>query len=96
MKAIHTKAFYDVVFEWEDIFAKQLLIPMLDRTEFEVSFDKKCRNLYKKQKFSFLDYIPFWIIGGNIFMYDMSTKRQDGIYNASNYIPCLIDFFGRI
>lgn len=26
-------------------------------------------------------------------MFDVSTKRQDGIYNSPNYIPCLIDYF---
>lgn len=86
--------FADIIYEWEDILSRQLEIPLLDRSESEVSFDKKCRNLYKKTKIPF--YRLYSILdkrGKNIFMFDIGTKKQDGIYNAPNYIPCLIDYF---
>lgn len=91
---VERKTFFDIVFEWEDIFSKQLNLPILARTEWEFGFDERCRKVYQKIKVPF--YRLYSLIdrrGKNIFMFDCSTKRQDGIYNNSRYIPCLIDYF---
>ena len=85
---------FDIVFEWEDIFAEMLNIPVLVRGKREFAFDERCRKIYQRTK------IPFYRLfnlfdkrGRNVFMFDASTKRQDGIYNNKKYIPCLIDYF---
>ncbi len=85
---------FDIIFEWEDILAQQLNIPVLFRSSLEFKFDEICRKIYKRVKipfyrcFSFIDKREKYVI-----MFDASTKRQDGIYNNKKYIPCLIDYF---
>lgn len=86
---------FDIVFDWEDILAKGLNIDIITRTDAESQFDEKCRKIYQKI------HIPLYRIfnlfdrkrGKVVFMFDVSTKRQDGIYNNTKYIPCLIDYF---
>lgn len=86
---------FDIVFEWEDIFAKELGIDIITRTNFEFKFDEKCRKFYQYthipiyKLFSLFD----WKRGNAVLMFDMSTKRQDGIYNEKKYIPCVVDYF---
>lgn len=86
---------FDIAFEWEDILAKALNIDIITRTGIEFRFDEECRKFYHKT------HIPLYRIfnlfdqrrGNAVIMFDMSTKRQDGIYNNKKYIPCLIDYF---
>lgn len=86
---------FDIVFEWENILAEELGLTTLTRTELEFNFDEKCRKIYQ------FIHIPFYRMfnlfdgkrGKKVFMFDMSTKKQDGIYNNKKYIPCLVDYF---
>lgn len=86
---------FDIVFEWEDVLAKELNCSILTRSNFEFKFDEQCRKFYKKT------HIPFYRLfnlfdfqrGNNVLIFDASTKQQDGIYNNKRYIPCLIDYF---
>lgn len=86
---------FDIAFEWEDILAAELNMNIIMRSEQEFRFDEKCRKIYQKI------HIPFYRIfnlfdhqrGNAVLMFDMSTKRQDGIYNNRKYIPCLVDYF---
>lgn len=88
------KSCFDIIFEWEDIFVEQLNIPLLVRSDREFFFDEKARKIYQKIGIPFFRLFSlFDKRGKNIFMFDASTKRQDGIYNNNNYIPCLIDYF---
>lgn len=85
---------FDIIFEWENILAQQLNIPILIRSPLEFKFDEICRKIYKKVKIPF--YRWFSLVDKRdkyVIMFDASTKRQDGIYNNRNYIPCLIDYF---
>ena len=85
---------FDIIYEWEDILAEKLQIPVLTRSNSEFNFDEKCRKIYKKIKIPFFRLFSLYDRrGSNIVMFDASTKRQDGIYNNSHYIPCLIDYF---
>lgn len=85
---------FDIIFEWEDVLAKELEMDVLIRSDFEFAFDEKARKIYQKTKvpvvklFSLFDKRK-----GPMLMFDASTKRQNGIYNSSKYIPCLIDYF---
>lgn len=86
---------FDIVYDWEDIFSKTLSIDIVKRTDIEFKFDEKCRKIYQ------FTHIPLYRIfnlfdrkrGNAVFMFDVSTKRQDGIYNNKKYIPCLVDYF---
>ena len=86
---------FDIVFDWEDILAEGLNIDIVARTDAEFRFDERCRKIYQKV------HIPFYRVfnlfdnkkKGTAIMFDVSTKRQDGIYNSKKYIPCLIDYF---
>lgn len=86
---------FDIVYEWEDILAKGLGIDIITRSAVEFSFDEKCRKIYE------FIHIPLYRLfnlfdrkrGNAVVMFDVSTKRQDGIYNHKKYIPCLVDFF---
>ena len=89
------KYFFDIVFEWEDILAKSLKLEIESRSEFEYSFDEKCRFLYNKMQLSFFGLFRLFDFRrkNGAFMFDMAVKRQNGIYNTSRYIPCTIDYF---
>lgn len=86
---------FDIVYDWEDILAEGLGIDIIKRTAFEFKFDEKCRKIYQ------YTHIPLYRIfnlfdrqrGNAVIMFDVSTKRQDGIYNNKKYIPCLVDYF---
>ncbi len=86
---------FDIVYDWEDIFAEKLGINIITRTKGEFKFDEKCRKFYQKTR------IPLYRLFGLIdrkrenavIMFDVSTKKQDGIYNHKKYIPCLVDYF---
>ena len=86
---------FDIIFEWEDILAKELNCEVIERSKFEFAFDEKCRKIYKKTG------IPIFRLYNifnrrhekNMLMFDASTKKQDGIYNNKRYIPCIIDYF---
>lgn len=86
---------FDIVYDWEDILAEKLNANITSRTAIEFRFDEICRNIYKNV------HIPLFRIfnlfdrkrGNAVFMFDVSTKKQDGIYNNRKYIPCLIDYF---
>lgn len=86
---------FDIVYEWEDILAERLDIKIITRSKMEFGFDEKCRKLYRHI------HIPLYRLfnlfdgkrGNTVIMFDVSTKRQDGIYNNKKYIPCLVDYF---
>lgn len=86
---------FDIIFDWEDIFAEGMDSDIVVRTDLEFKFDEKCRKIYQKTHiplyriFNLFD----WKRGNTVIMFDASTKRQDGIYNNKKYIPCLIDYF---
>lgn len=86
---------FDIVFDWEDILAKGLDIDIITRTEMEFSFDNWCRKFYQKTQIPLFRVFNWIDLRRNpsVFMFDVSTKRQDGIYNDKKYIPCLIDYF---
>ena len=86
---------FDIVFNWEDILAKGLDADIIIRSEMEFSFDSWCRRLYQKTQIP-LFRVFNWVDmrrKPSVFMFDVSTKRQDGIYNDKKYIPCLVDYF---
>lgn len=89
------KYFFDIVFEWEDIFSEILEVDIETRSRLEYKFDEVTRKIYKKTKIPF--YKLFRIVdfkrATSTFMFDMAVKRQDGIYNNHKYIPCAIDYF---
>jgi len=86
---------FDIVYGWEDILAEGLGVDIVKRTAFEFEFDIKSRKIYQ------YTHIPLYRIfnlfdrkrGNAVVMFDVSTKRQDGIYNNKKYIPCLVDYF---
>lgn len=86
---------FDIIFEWEDILAKELNCSVITRSDLEFAFDEKCRRIYKKIRIPF--FRLFNLIDGyrgkKVLIFDASTKQQDGIYNNHKYIPCLIDYF---
>ena len=94
-KANNKKYCFDIVYEWEDIFAEILRNEIELRSDFEFGFDEMCRIIASKVGIPFYRFFP--LIDNHkdkcIFMFDVSTKRQDGIYNNKKYIPCLIDYF---
>lgn len=93
-KANNKKYCFDIIYEWEDIYADILDMKVKTRSVLEFSFDEICRNLYKKTKIPFYRlYSLFDTRKKFVFMYDAATKKQDGIYNCKKYIPCLIDYF---
>ncbi len=86
---------FDIIFDWEDILAKGLDIDIITRSEREFNFDNWCREFYKKTRIPLFRLYAWFDMKRNpfVFMFDASTKRQDGIYNHKKYIPCLIDYF---
>lgn len=86
---------FDIIYEWENIYAEKLNLNIQTRSDFEFNFDEKCRKIYRKTKIPFFRLFPLFDVRKEniIFMYDAATKRQDGIYNNKKYIPCLIDYF---
>lgn len=86
---------FDIVFDWEDLLAKGLDIDIITRSETEFSFDNWCRKVYQKTKIPLFRVFNWfdWKRNPSVLMFDVSTKRQDGIYNNKKYIPCLIDYF---
>ena len=74
--------FWQIVFEWEDVFTKELNLPLM----FE---PKIARNLHAF-RLPILDDII--LLGkGNIFRFDLSAGNYD-FWNNSKVIPCIIDF----
>ena len=94
-KANNKKYCFDIVFEWENIFADLLEKKIEIRSNHEFIFDEKCRKIYNKIGIPLFRFFPLIDTHKDkgIFMFDVSTKRQDGIYNNKKYIPCLIDYF---
>lgn len=86
---------FDIIFEWEDIIAQGLDCKIFTRSNFEFEYDNLSRKIFKRI------HVPLYRIfnlfdkkrGNSLLMFDASTKQQDGIYNSSKYIPCLIDYF---
>lgn len=91
---VNKRSCFDIVYEWEDELAQKLQVEIQMRTKGEYLFDEKCRKIYKQYGIPFykiyklVDHRPIYT-----FMFDVSTKRQDGIYNNFKYVPCLIDYF---
>ncbi|WMC93868.1 hypothetical protein [Kineothrix sp. MB12-C1] len=94
-KENHKKYCFDIAFEWEDILSEKLSKPIYSRSEFEFKFDEKCRGIWKKTGIPIFRIFSLFDIKRDkgIFMFDMATKQQDGIYNNKKYIPCLIDYY---
>lgn len=89
------KYFFDIVFEWEDIFSEVLDCEINIRSNREYKFDEIGRWIYNRIKIPFFKLFSFFDYKRKkgIFMFDMAVKRQDGIYNNEKYIPCTIDYF---
>ena len=94
-KANNKKYCFDIVYEWEDIYARVLEANIKKRSDLEFKFDEVCRKIYKKKKLPLYRIFPIFDTRKNniVFMYDAAKKRQDGIYNSKKYVPCLIDYF---
>lgn len=92
---ISKKHCFDIVFEWEDILAEELKRKIINRTNFSYKFDEVCRKIYQVTKIPFYRLYNLFNVfhRAGTFIYDVSGKKQDGIYNNSKYIPCIIDFF---
>lgn len=86
---------FDIVFEWENILAENLNCNVICRSNFEFKFDEYCRKLYKIIPIPFYRLYDIFSFSKKrkVLMFDASTKQQDGIYNNSKYIPCLVDYF---
>ena len=57
------KYFFDIVFEWEDIFSEILEVDIETRSRLEYKFDEVTRKIYKKTKIPF--YKLFRIVNLN-------------------------------
>lgn len=91
---INRRSCFDIVYEWEDELAKDLGINVCMRSKNEYRFDEKARKIYQRCGIKLYGiYKHVDIRKPHVFMFDVSTKRQDGIYNSKKYIPCLIDYF---
>lgn len=85
-RRLNKKAHMDLVYEWEDIFAKNMNI-QIEAPSFIYTFINK---LFKKTRFNFL-----WVFRKNnklMFILRGNKTRPDG-YNSKKVIPFIIDFF---
>lgn len=86
---------FNIIYEWEDVLARELGCNVINRSNLVFKFDEFCRKIYKKipipiyRLYNIIDFRK----DKYIFMFDGSTKQQDGIYNNKKYIPCIIDYF---
>lgn len=87
--------FFDITFEWEDILSELLSASLKTRNNLIYKIDEFLRKLCDKVNIPIFSILS--IINNkskNIyFMFDMSTKKKDGIYNNKKYISCLIDYY---
>ena len=79
---IDQRFFWQIVFEWEDVFVKELHVPLMPEPQI-------ARNPHAF-RLPILD--DFVLIGkGNIFRYDLSAGNYN-FWNNRKVIPCIIDF----
>ena len=74
--------FWQIVFEWEDIFVKEMGIPLWNEPTI-------ARNPHAFRLPIFGDVVTMG--KGNVFRYDMSSGNYD-FWNTKRVIPCIIDF----
>ena len=74
--------FWQIVYEWENIFAQQLSVPLWNEP-------KISKNPHAFRLPQLGDIVT--IGKGNIFRYDMSSGNYD-FWNTKRVIPCIIDF----
>ena len=79
---IDASFFWQIVFEWEDIFAKELDIPLWNEPSI-------ARNPHAFRLPILGDLVT--MEKGNVFRYDMSSGNYD-FWNTKRVIPCIIDF----
>ena len=74
--------FWQIVFEWEDVFAKEMNLPLWKEPQI-------ARNPHAFRLPILGDIVTMG--KGNIFRYDMSSGNYD-FWNTKRVIPCIIDF----
>lgn len=74
---------YDLVYEWEDIFAQEMQLPF--HYEWEKGNNKYVRRIPILSRFG----LPW----SRAFMFEMVPTLHFRRYNTTRIIPCLIDFF---
>lgn len=79
---LDTRFFWQIVFEWEDIFAREMNLPLWEEPGI-------ARNPHAFRLPILGDIIT--MNKGNIFRYDMSSGNYD-FWNTKRVIPCIIDF----
>ncbi len=79
---LDTRFFWQIVFEWEDIFSKEMNLPLWEEP-------KIARNPHAFRLPILGDIIT--MNKGNIFRYDLSSGNYD-FWNTKRVIPCIIDF----
>ena len=81
-RKIDSSFFWQIVFEWEDIFAKELGIPLWNEPAI-------ARNPHAFRLPILGDLVTLG--KGNVFRYDLSSGNYD-FWNTKRVIPCIIDF----
>ena len=79
---IDSSFFWQIVFEWEDIFAKEMGIPLWNEPTI-------ARNPHAFRLPILGDLVTLG--KGNMFRYDLSSGNYD-FWNTKRVIPCIIDF----
>ena len=74
--------FWQIVFEWEDVFAKEMNLPLWEEPQI-------ARNPHAFRLPLLGDVVTMG--KGNVFRYDMSSGNYD-FWNTKRVIPCIIDF----
>lgn len=81
-RKVDQRFFWQIVFEWEDVFAEKMNIPLWQEPQIS-------RNPHAFRLPILGDAIT--LTKGNIFRYDMSSGNYD-FWNTKRVIPCIIDF----
>lgn len=74
---------FDLVYEWENIFSKQLKVPFC--------YEWKYANVRYFRRIPYL--IHLGLPRSGTFMFEMNPTLHFRRYNTSHVIPCIIDFF---
>ncbi len=79
--------YMDLIYEWEDEFKRNLSIPFF----YERSFRGRRWVLKIIDKFPFFSFLL--LPKQQSFIFELSDYRQNCLNNASNIIPCIVDFY---
>ncbi len=81
----NTKPFWDLVFEWENMFSQALNLP----------FYYENKNIYNRY-IARVPFVPSLLQTSEpAFRFDMNPLRNSNANNKSNIIPCIVDFYLR-